>query len=61
MAELCKCWKLKICYDQDYNDIGVNIATVTPLATLLAAVFLDTGNFSSKIVHGGFFLLFFLQ
>ena len=27
MAELCKCWKLKICYDQDYNDIGVVIAT----------------------------------
>ena len=27
MAELCKCRKLKFCYDQDYNDIGVVIAT----------------------------------
>ena len=27
---------------------------MTQLATLLAAVFLGTGNFSSKIVYGGF-------
>ena len=29
---------------------------MTPLGTLLVAVFLGTGNFSSKIVYGGFFL-----
>ena len=34
---------------------------MTPLATLLAAVFLGTGNFSFKIVYGGIFLLFFLR
>ena len=34
---------------------------MTPLATLLAAVFLRTGNFSFKIVYGGIFLLFFLR
>ena len=43
-----------IYHDQGYNDIGDVIATKLPI--LLAAVFLGTGNFSSKIVQGSFFL-----
>ena len=63
MAELCKCWKLKICYDQDYNDIGVVIATkwghwllylvlyFSALVTFLSKSF--TGAFSSCIFSDG--------
>ena len=34
---------------------------MTPLPILLAAVFLSTGNLSSKIVRGSFFLQYLLQ
>ena len=45
--------KMKICYDQGCNDIGVEMML---LPTLLAAVFLGTGNCSSKIVYWSFYL-----
>ena len=49
--------KMKILLWSGYHDIGVVIATKWRRSPfLLAAVFLGTGNCSSKIVHGGFFL-----
>ena len=48
---------MKICYDYSYNDIVGDSNEMTPLPILLTAVFLDTGNCSSKIVHGRLLLL----
>ena len=60
MAELCKCWKLKICYDQDYNDIGVVIATKWGHWLLyLQLYFSALGNFLSKSFTGAFSSCFF--
>ena len=49
--------KMKICYDQGCNDIEVVKATKWHhYPILLAPVFLETGDCSSKIVHGNFLL-----
>ena len=48
--------KMKICHDQRCNDIGRNSRKWRHYLFLPAAVFLGTGNCSSKIVHGSFFL-----
>ena len=47
--------KMKICYDQGWHRSCHN-NEMMPLRILLAAVFLVTGNCSSKLVHGSFFL-----
>ena len=46
---------MKIRFDQDYNDIGVVIASKLR-HILIATVFLGSGNSSFKIVLGSFFL-----
>ena len=47
--------KMEICYDQSWHWSCHN-NEMMPLPILLAAVFLVTGNSSSKLVHGSFFL-----
>ena len=49
------CIKMKICCDQGWHWSCHN-NEMMPLPILLAAVFLVTGNCSSKLVHGSFFL-----